>query len=822
LREFCYDAGLNKLLIAGAFTLAVLSWQGSAATLSTNQGDSDYPAACEALDGSAWAVWQTYADGSDSLFVSHWSGGQWSGPVRGPAVQGDFYKPACGVDGSGKLWLVWSRQVSSNWDLWASAYSQEKWSEPQRLTSDRGTDFAPRLARAPGGSLALVWQAWRGGSFDILFSELKGGRWSEPQAVTANAANDWAPAVAVSPRGVISVTWDSYRNGDYDVFLRQKNGAEWGLEIPVATGNRFEGYSSVAADDKGNVWIAYEERTERWGKDRGNAIEATFDELDTLLGYGRVRVRCFRAGRMLQPVQPPRMEVKPYDWGGDHLPQIAVGRDGRVWLAYRRPTIDQAGWNDKPPSWTGAVKKAGDRSMIPLLAWWNNYAVRLEGNAWSASESFHDTASRVDSDLAAIALPDGGLLGVWYSDDRRQERKDARFLQPMVNRIYAAVVPAPNTRTVAPVLGPAETGTAIRTADIARERRDVERVRSYRLTSGGCVYRIFRGDLHRHTDISWDGPSDASITDLFRYALDAAALDFVAPTDHNQFTGVDLEYVLWRTQKIVDLFNAPPGFVALYGYERGLGYPNGHRNVIEAKRGFPSFPRTTSGPRGGVAEDDTRQLYDHVRKTGGITIPHEVGEVGTVWRDRDPVEPIVEIYQGCRTSYEYEGAPRSDARLKPRFSYFPAGFVWEAWKKGFRLGVIASSDHQSTHISYANVYATEATREGLIEAMKQRHTFGSTDNLVLDFHTTGHMQGDDLASPSLPTFHIAVAGTAPIRELVIIKNFQVVYSSGSETPTLSIDWKDVSPAKTENHYYVRVLQTDGEIAWSSPIWITGK
>ena len=34
--------------------------------------------------------------------------------------------------------------------------------------------------------------------------------------------------------------------------------------------------------------------------------------------------------------------------------------------------------------------------------------------------------------------------------------------------------------------------------------------------------------------------------------------------------------------------------------------------------------------------------------------------MGTDWRDNDPaVEPIVEIYQGDRMSYEHEGAPRA-------------------------------------------------------------------------------------------------------------------------------------------------------------------
>ena len=50
---------------------------------------------------------------------------------------------------------------------------------------------------------------------------------------------------------------------------------------------------------------------------------------------------------------------------------------------------------------------------------------------------------------------------------------------------------------------------------------------------GGKRYELFFGDLHRHTDISLCfAPSDGSIDDAYRYAIDAAPLDFLGITDH--------------------------------------------------------------------------------------------------------------------------------------------------------------------------------------------------------------------------------------------------------------------------------------------------
>ena len=63
----------------------------------------------------------------------------------------------------------------------------------------------------------------------------------------------------------------------------------------------------------------------------------------------------------------------------------------------------------------------------------------------------------------------------------------------------------------------------------------------------------------------------------------------------------------------------------------------------------------------------------------------------------------------------------------------PKGFVWNAWAKGYKLGIQAASDHLSTHISYACTISPDGTRKGLLDAMRARHSYGATDNIVLDY-----------------------------------------------------------------------------------------
>ena len=108
-------------------------------------------------------------------------------------------------------------------------------------------------------------------------------------------------------------------------------------------------------------------------------------------------------------------------------------------------------------------------------------------------------------------------------------------------------------------------------------------------------------------------------------------------------------------------------------------------------------------------------LYDYLKEHDGICASHTSATgMGTDWRDNEPeVEPFVEIYQGHRQSYEHLGAPRRPRRPGESIGgWQPLGMVWNALAMQYRLGFQASSDHISTHISYAVALAEDTTRAG--------------------------------------------------------------------------------------------------------------
>jgi hypothetical protein len=296
---------------------------------------------------------------------------------------------------------------------------------------------------------------------------------------------------------------------------------------------------------------------------------------------------------------------------------------------------------------------------------------------------------------------------------------------------------------------------------------------------------------------------------------------------------------------MTDMYHVPGAYVPIFGYERSAGYPFGHHNVFFAKRSesrvTPFFlkegtkayelPLTPEGDEPGFAtgalvENDTRLLYEEIRQRNGLTISHTSGtRMGTDWRDNDPnLEPVVEIFQGCRTSYEKLGAPyvvekSKDAAHMQQAGYEPDGMVANAWAKGYLLGVEASSDHGSTHISYTLVYTPDPTRQGVLNAIRKRHTYGATDNIVMDVRMGEHFMGDEFALAQAMPLHVKARGTGAVAKVDVIKDNNVIYSTDPKKQNVDFEFTDKGSVKGRHFYYIRLMQEDGMIAWTSPMFI---
>ena len=119
------------------------------------------------------------------------------------------------------------------------------------------------------------------------------------------------------------------------------------------------------------------------------------------------------------------------------------------------------------------------------------------------------------------------------------------------------------------------------------------------------------------------------------------------------------------------------------------------------------------------------------------------------------------------------------------------------------------------------VYSEGHSREALLNAMRARHTYAATDNIIADWRCGEHMQGDDFKSSQPPAFRLKLHGTAPFKKVTIIKDDAEVKAIEPNQEQVDLAWTDssASPGKT-SYYYVRGEQTDGELVWVSPMWVT--
>ena len=82
--------------------------------------------------------------------------------------------------------------------------------------------------------------------------------------------------------------------------------------------------------------------------------------------------------------------------------------------------------------------------------------------------------------------------------------------------------------------------------------------------------------------------------------------------------------------------------------------------------------------------------------------------------------------------------------------------------------------------------------------------------------------GEEFASETRRSISVKLIGTANFAKVHIIKDSKYVYTIGRAQKTVDFDWQRYAAAikgKT-SYYYVRGEQTDGELVWVSPMWIT--
>ncbi len=591
----------------------IIEREQGALRLTGPETEDDYPATAKGKDGATWLAYVVYQpgreiimervkagnfeelepkDNGDQILLRRFDGKVWQPPLDVTAEGLRVWRPAVAVDGKGDVWVAWSQQIDGDWEIYYRRYTPPAntgdagtWSDIVRLTRAPGSDFHVVAATDAAGTVWLAWQAFRNNNFDILLAApVEGHAWKEPRTVSRSSANDWTPAIAADSRGRVYVAWDTYDKGNYDVqlFTLEKDGKN-GEGRTVAGSARFEARPNLVCDKQDRLWIAYEEGDEQWGKDYGAGQPQTHGlpkNLGSALYLRRtVQVKCLADGKLQRPagdLQQVLADTLKRNQGLQRrtLPRLAVDAAGGLWLLLRHHPL---------PGGAGEV--------------WNSFALRYQGRQWSPPRRLASSADLMDNRPALTPLGDG-VLAVYSGDARLRTQGRGQ------DDLFAAVL-NPSGPTQPPELTDDEPAPAAAVPVVHKdETADIARMREYRITMGDKKRRLLRGEFHRHTEFSAHNDQDGSLEDAWRYALDAADMDWIGIGDHDN--GFGSEYMWWHFQKVTELFQHPPRFTAMHVYERSVVYPNGHRNVIFPRPGIRPLPRASMPVAEGTPEKGGR------------------------------------------------------------------------------------------------------------------------------------------------------------------------------------------------------------------------
>ncbi len=358
----------------------------------------------------------------------------------------------------------------------------------------------------------------------------------------------------------------------------------------------------------------------------------------------------------------------------------------------------------------------------------------------------------------------------------------------------------------------------------------------------GAPDRVYFGDLHVMTgQLNKHMLGDTEYA--YRWARDVEGLDFSVVTN----AGRDEQQ--WQEDlRLDDEFNEPGRFVTIPALERG--WRRGHKNVyFRSSEGVPAMPPL-----------EIEEMFEWLAQLDvpAMAIAHHPNchsETSRYyawgpqdWTTVDPrFERLAEICQ-CRGSFEVDevGGAVSLGGL--------GSSIQDMLAMGHRLGFVGGTDNHRAQPGSPRsdlgglvadeiigggltaVFAPELTREAIFDALWNRRCYATTSQrILLDVRLGEHMMGTDLSAEDAEPFaderilRIEAIGHRDLARVEVVRNNETVESVEIDGDRASLTYTDptplaevpaVSPAAPDVvFYYVRVIQADRNMAWSSPIWL---
>ncbi len=364
-------------------------------------------------------------------------------------------------------------------------------------------------------------------------------------------------------------------------------------------------------------------------------------------------------------------------------------------------------------------------------------------------------------------------------------------------------------------------------------------------------YNYYFGNIHAHSNYS-DGNKDSSTTGFFtpaddyNYAKGSYHMDFLGIAEHNHFSstrnpGMRLaNYAKGLYQ--ADTATHDGSFVCLYGMEWGVISNGGHvvtygvpsligwetgsggwgptnnYDIYCAKSDYTSFwPIVNSFPNSfcTLAHPDNGD-YGDLNGAAAYSTVADSAIVGVAVRSGSAMSLTTDYSDPAPTSYE---------------SDFLATLA-----KGYHAGPAADQDNHYTTFGRTNhirtvVLAQSLKKDSIMAAYRAMRFYASDDwNAQVSFTVNGNVMGSNFNTAANSSISVSIndpsnnsGGADPINKIQI---YYGVPGSGSNATLLtsntgsnSLAYVHSTSLNSSYYYFAKITQVDGDIVWTSPIWI---
>lgn len=759
----------------------------------------------------------SYPENSELISAFQFDGENWQekAPVTNSVGKYEAHAAACATNG--KPVVAWTEVKGQEWEINVSQMKRNDFSEPFTFSVKKGKSINPVLIAPDKARNWIAWENLNKGKFSIYISKYDEDKWSDPVVIEKGENSCFDPAIAEAKNGDLYIAYgltDGFHQ-NIEMSIIDGNTLTTKMVVPIAVGGglkdrvNINSKPAIAFDAQDNLWITYENNRNTTCLDDGDNY--TGDRCCAILSYqnGNV-VELENKGKWL------------FNGRNDHKPTFVKDNNGHLFLAtncggdkvnagwkYRLSCLDpQQGWLDPITIFDTKMKGI----LIPPAISFDG-----KGNFWLATnfEKTFPNHEKVKSE------------GITRS--RLTELKAVQFKAPKLSEEYSSLG---FTETQVEEFSPDVESIGTLSGHPKMERQT--------MNVGNEKYTLIYGNLHEHTNCSdcWPAGTDGSLHDDYRFGMFSEGYDFVGMTDHASSTSE----IHWRRNiRMADFYNESNKFIAIPAIEwtlqtnpekDGIQHGAGHYNIIfestaDAQKYVrnkheiycPRTPETKNAP----------MLWETLKQKNieCVTIPHHPADEThpTDWNVTDPAYvTAVEIFQ-CRGNSEYPGCPREKNLSRHGTTAHKNAFVNYALEnKKYKMGFIASGDHNSMGVGLAALWVKEVSRAGIIEALQNRRTFATTgDKIFVDFQLNESVMGAINKGKQTPEIKFHVRGQYPLEKVEILRNSKVIHTYQIDDANLECKQTYTDPNYKDEkgvlYYYVRVTQKNKALAWSSPIWV---